>query len=131
MSDDPDCRTLCLIDEGTFYKDEAGSVLVPKYMKKEGVRGVFLGGCVLTGIGKISGRRRRERAHVHLGGEHDRWICFQLPDSYLDEDCALHMLAHIRARRAYHGEQWQQAMVELGQHIDDQHWPPRSRCSAE
>jgi hypothetical protein len=111
---------LYLIEEhGSFWDYEAGKAPVPPNLQP--AKGIFLGGCVVTGMGNIDKDPNvMAHAHVRIGaGVYRGWICFQLPDYfYLPrfENVRMHELAHILSDSG-HDEKWRKVMLSLGQEI--------------
>lgn len=73
------------------------------------VKGVFLGGCIAAMPGDPPSSYR---AHAHISGEHDGWICIRgknLPNQNL----MLHELSHILAKEG-HTQKWAKILLSLG-----------------
>ena len=105
---------------GSFKEHEGGRVRTPKDMTEE-VKAVFVGGCVTTGLGRISETNKRSQAHAHTSGAHKGWVCFQLPEYLKDKSLRMHQLAHIQAGEVGHTKKWREAMAKLGQEVPRQH----------
>src|SRR5687768_9649800 len=85
---------------GFFREHEGGEVPVPQDMP--GVKGVFLGGCISRGLGRLSEKKNgKAYAHAHIKGDHKGWVCFQLPEYLENEYIRMHELAHILTGEAH------------------------------
>jgi hypothetical protein len=120
MQDAHETKVLCLL--GMFNLSEAGRKPVPEDML--GVKGVFVGGCIATGVGLISSRKglRCEEAHAHVEGLHQGWVCFQIPADLDSKELRMHELAHIMSGEG-HTKAWRAKMTELGQEIPPRYQP--------
>jgi hypothetical protein len=80
---------------------------------KPDVIGVYVGGCIETGLGSI-----KANAHTHIGtiDPHRGWVCFQHPENLANANTRMHELAHIRTG-AGHADKWRVEMTRLGQPI--------------
>ena len=77
------------------------------------LRGVFVGGCVERG----EGSRFRAKAHAHISGSHQGWICF-LSNKWLHvRELWLHELAHVITRHG-HNSYWRKTLLEIGGTLD-------------
>lgn len=95
-----------------FDGEYAGSQPVPADMQPD-VIGVYVGGCVQTGLGSI---KANSHAHINKGESHRGWVCFQHPDNLRNEGTRMHELAHIRTGQG-HTDKWRAEMARLGQPI--------------
>lgn len=99
---------------GRFYLEDAGPTTVPPNLP--GVIGIFLGGCVSTGVGLLGRRDSKALAHAHIDGMHKGWICFQLPEDLMNIGLLMHEYAHILTGEG-HTDAWRAAMARLDQPI--------------
>lgn len=98
---------------GSFRGEDAGVKPVPPDMLPD-VKGVYVGGCVRTGIGTL---KNHANAHAHIGqGQYAGWVCFQHPDDLKNKTTRMHELAHIRTDNG-HTDKWRAEMARLGQPI--------------
>lgn len=97
---------------GKFYGEDAGVQPVPADMQPS-VIGVYVGGCVKTGLGSLGGNAH---AHAFEDDSHRGWVCFQHPDNLKNERTRMHELAHIRTGHG-HTDKWRAEMARLGQPI--------------
>ncbi len=103
---------------GQRYRyEEVGQKPVPADMP--GVKGVFVGGCIETGIGRID-PKERHAAHAHIAEPYEGWVCFQFPEGLGNEALRMHELAHIETRQG-HTDAWRRAMIRLGQVIPERY----------
>lgn len=102
---------------GVFTSEEIGIKPVPADMP--GVKGVYVGGCVNRGVGRLSLKTSCPVAHAHNDrrDEHFGWVCFQTPSYFKDEAIRLHELAHINTPGHGHDDTWRSEMTRLGQII--------------
>lgn len=123
----PDVVYLDLVTGERFNGEDVGTRPVPADMP--GVAGVFVGGCVATGPGRLRHPRHPVvNAHAHTSsGPHKGWICFRAPRLWNDPEhdwLRWHEYAHIVTGEG-HTERWRQAMRQLGQPIPDRYAPRR------
>lgn len=106
-------------------EDRAGEYKVPQWPE---VKGVFVGGCVVRGVG--SSFRAKAHAHCFRGDPHFGWICVrsikrigQVEGNVITKPSALlwHEYAHILTPDHYHDDTWRAKMKELGQPIPEQY----------
>ena len=82
------------------------------------VVGVFIGGCVERGIGSSF----RRRAHAHIYGTDEGWICFRSPKRVFQHDgrtpsrILMHEYAHVLSLSG-HTDKWRATMRTLRQPI--------------
>lgn len=119
----PDC--IYVVEQGSFRAGDAGVKPVPSDMP--GVRGVYVGGCVRRGIGRIDLETSCPEAHAHnhRRSPHFGWVCFQLPEYFEDKATRAHELAHIRVPGEGHTDRWRAEMIRLGQVIEPRYQPRR------
>lgn len=110
-------------EHGTFTSEETGVKPVPDDMP--GVKGVYVGGCVDRGVGRLSLKTSCPAAHAHNNRRdvHFGWVCFQTPDYFRDKELRLHELAHINTPGHGHDDAWRSEMTRMGQTI----WPRYQR----
>lgn len=113
-------RVILVCAQGTFTAEEAGPRSAPADMP--GVVGIFLGGCVERGVGRISDRPLicQESAHAHINGPYVGWVCFQMPSDLNNKHLRMHELAHILTGQG-HTDAWRRKMIELGQTIPERY----------
>lgn len=120
MRHDPRPGVLYATMYGRFRGEDAGIKPVPADMQPH-VIGVYLGGCVAFGLGKLTLKHGHADAHAHTypRDQHRGWVCFQHPDDLQDTALRMHELAHILSGEG-HTDAWRATMQRLGQQI-----PPR------
>ncbi len=82
---------------------------IPKYLRHEKLKCVFLGGCIKRGEGSSF----RAKAHAHIIGEHKGTICYRSAKRLHQKKLGLHELAHIISECG-HTEKWRKVCKDLG-----------------
>ncbi len=80
----------------------------PPELRHPKVQGVFIGGCVKRG----DGSRFRSKAHSHIDGKHNSWICILSSRRLSDKMLLLHELAHI-ITGVGHVDKWRAVVLEI------------------
>ncbi len=98
-----------------FRGRDAGVQPIPADMRRPGVKGVYVGGCVAKGLGSIG---RQAFAHVHLQSRDAwrGWVCFQHPKDLKRRRTRMHELAHILTGEG-HTRRWRETMAYLGESV--------------
>lgn len=86
---------------------------VPKELDHPLVKGVFANGCVERG----DGSRFRRKAHSHIKGKFEGWICFLSAKRLSEKMLILHELAHIISKQG-HTDKFRKILLEIGGTID-------------
>lgn len=84
--------------------------LYPEDLRSRHAVKVFVGGCVLRGIGS----KFRAKAHAHPDG----WICFRSDRWLEDRSLILHELAHLITGQG-HTDRWRKVLLEIGGTLDE------------
>jgi hypothetical protein len=86
----------------------------PERLKRSwAVKGIFTGGCVERGDGSAF----RAKAHAHIKGPHEGWICVRAKWRLSDEALMVHELAHL-VSGCGHNAKFRQTVLKLGGTLD-------------
>lgn len=99
----------------------SGPVVFAPFAAHPELAGVFVGGCVVRGVGSSF----RAQAHAHLDGAHRGWICVRswrrlYTASGAPGQLMLHELAHLVSGRG-HDDAWRAAARSLGYRLPAQY----------
>lgn len=84
----------------------------PEDLRHPEVKGVCVGGCVVSGkrLGSL-------HAHAHIRGEHRGWICFRSAQTLAEVTTRKHELAHVVTREG-HTRRWREFLLQIGGTLD-------------
>jgi hypothetical protein len=106
-------HVVCPVDLRVLGRGKIAKPKWPVELRHPEMRGLYVGGCVVRGIGS----RFRAKAHAHTEEPWRGWICMM---SGKWAGCSLllkHELAHIVTREG-HTNRWRDYLLQIGGTID-------------